>query len=343
MISGKYRPALVFLTVAAFAPSPAAAGNDAEVLSTVRAVRTLSPEAAAKGRAAKLRGVVLVFRPAAGDFFLNDATGSIYVAPQRFVKLAAGDLVEVEGRADPGEFAPCVSPTSVARVGTSPLPDPFPYDLNRNDSRWLDAVFVQAWGVVESVAAHGGDAVLEVRSLGGRAGIYVAGLDHLDGLKALRGRSVKARGVCVPAFDSRRVVDRRPRIFVSSPADIAPLPQSDVDHSSASVKVVEQLWTYSPDAAPYSRRVKLRAVVTAHGFDGSLFAADETAPVLILGKDLPPVPVGTRIEATGALEVQDASLRLESATVVPLGESGDIPPRRAYPAEAAEMLSLIHI
>ena len=135
---------------------PGAALGDPPPLALAQHVRNLTPEQAARKHPVRLTGVVTYVNPHVRDFCVQDSSAGIYVHPSEHTAgLKFGDRVTVEGVSDAGDFAPCVTPSAVTVVGTGKVPDPLPFSLMIDDSRWLDGQWVQAWVVVRSVSVAG--------------------------------------------------------------------------------------------------------------------------------------------------------------------------------------------
>jgi putative ubiquitin-RnfH superfamily antitoxin RatB of RatAB toxin-antitoxin module len=122
------------------------------VICTAQDIRKLAPEEAKSGRTVKLSGVITHINPHLNDFFLQDNSAGIYVQPTDLAKgLSLGDRVELEGVTDPGDFAPCIHANKITQLGQGKLPDAFAYTLVTEESRWLDAQWVQVSVVVRGV------------------------------------------------------------------------------------------------------------------------------------------------------------------------------------------------
>src|SRR4051812_23528758 len=95
--------------------------NTNRVLRTVAAVRRLSRDEAKAAIPVQLRGVITYWGPR-WHCFLNDETGGLFLAVKLSEKRdakepAVGDLVEVTGVTDPGDFAPIVAAPAIRVVG----------------------------------------------------------------------------------------------------------------------------------------------------------------------------------------------------------------------------------
>ena len=96
-------------------------------LTTAEQVHRLTREEASLGHQVRLRGVVTCSLPDSEAVVIQDATRGIYVShlgPELGKIPSVGDLLELEGITDPGEFAPSVLARRVNRVGVGELPQP---------------------------------------------------------------------------------------------------------------------------------------------------------------------------------------------------------------------------
>ncbi|MCW1911967.1 histidine kinase [Luteolibacter sp. GHJ8] len=125
-----------------------------ELLTRAGQVRRLKPEEAKKAYRARIRGVVTM----AGEHFLviQDSTGGIYVrytpSPSG-VAPRAGELWELEGVTDPGDFSPMLYADRASYLGSAPMPEAVRPTWEQIASGSLDAEWVELEGVVVSLQA----------------------------------------------------------------------------------------------------------------------------------------------------------------------------------------------
>src|SRR5215831_7504704 len=130
------------------------AESEHAVLTTAEQVHRLTRAEAASGHHVLIRGVVTCALPAYEAAVVQDATSGIYIdwwnsslgSPAQL-----GELVEIEGVTDPGQFAPRIHANRLTRLGTGQLPPPTrPYwDQLINGS--LDTQYVEIEGIVTTV------------------------------------------------------------------------------------------------------------------------------------------------------------------------------------------------
>src|SRR6266436_4397874 len=108
--------------------TPAVSGDsNAPVLTTGLQVQLLSQAAAAKKLPAVLRGVVTCYLPDSDSLVIQDATRGVYVSQISAALNEAprlGDLFEIEGVTDPGQFAPQLLARKATRLGAGEMPVP---------------------------------------------------------------------------------------------------------------------------------------------------------------------------------------------------------------------------
>ena len=96
-----------------------------EELRTAEQIRQLTQEQAAHQYPVRLQGVVTFFDQTNYFRFLQDDTAGIYFFLDNSTDnppLAAGQLVEIEGRGSPGEYAPIVTPSRIQILGDGNIP-----------------------------------------------------------------------------------------------------------------------------------------------------------------------------------------------------------------------------
>lgn len=302
----------------------------APALTTALAVRALTPAEAAAKRPVKLRGVVthatiLDDKAPLGDCFVQDATAGIYVGESALsVGVSAGDEVEIEGVSDPGTFAPMVVPTAIRKLGRAALPDPEPFNLAAQDSRWLDGQYVQVVAHARSLGKLGPFTTMAVVTSAGFGELRIPGR-HEDALQPLVGRTVRVRGVCVPKHDKRQMLGPM-RIYVQSPdrVGVAPGPRP----MDKPAPIAEFVKGFSAVPHPSTRPVALAGTVTARINSTHLFLQDGTAGVLVTTSEPTDTAAGENIEASGFLSIEGPRLLLLHASLKRLG-AGQAPPTMA--------------
>ena len=128
---------------------------DLPVLTEAGAIRALSAEEAGRHYPVRLRAVVTYADPAWSMLFVQDGSGGVYVDSQQVADLRAGDLIELEGSTDPGNFAPQIVRPTIRVVGRAPLPRAKRADVERLLTGMEDSQWVETTGVVRAVSRNG--------------------------------------------------------------------------------------------------------------------------------------------------------------------------------------------
>jgi signal transduction histidine kinase len=126
------------------------------VLTAVRQIRRLEPEQARKKIWVSIRGVIIQVSPT--SLVLQDSTGGVFIhydSDEWKDQPRVGDLWQIEGTTDPGDFSPVVFATRGAFLRNATLPEPIrpTWDQLMNGS--LDAQYIEIRGIVISVSGAG--------------------------------------------------------------------------------------------------------------------------------------------------------------------------------------------
>jgi len=109
-------------------------------------VRALTRDEAAQGRAVSLKGIVIGEADSHNQaFVVLDESGSLYLhgPPNEVSALARGDIVEIKGVTDPGDFAPIVVARSVVLRGRTAVPAPRYVEVEDLYGGSLDAQWIE--------------------------------------------------------------------------------------------------------------------------------------------------------------------------------------------------------
>ncbi len=298
--------ALCILAGAAKAAEPARTNQlvlseaDAQpaVLTTAEQVHRLSRAEAASGQRVLIRGVVTCALPAYEAAVVQDATSGIYIdwwnsalgAPAQ-----VGELVEIEGVTDPGQFAPRIHAHHLTRLGNGQLPQPVhPYwDQLVNGS--LDTQFVEIEGIVTT--ARGAEVTLLTH--GGKINAMVfdanGGTNDVT-LESYQGALVRIRGCLFASWDptTHQVNVSEIRMFGPS---VTVEEAAPTDPFLATPKQVADLLLFDAEASAL-RRVKVSGQII-HKRTGEYYAMDGTNGFRFVPKEPLNLEVGDVVEAVG--------------------------------------------
>jgi len=236
------------------------------VLTNASQIRNLSVADALNHLSVQLRGVMVSEAGPDGDraAVIADGTTGIYLRgpANTFAGSHRGDLLEVEGVTDPGQFAPIVLVTTIRRVGTGSLPRPREVTFEQMIAGSLDAQLVEVSGVVRScgpITAPNEFGVwhMELAFGGGRLTVSSNG-EHPPGVEP--DAEVRVQGVCLYQFNARRQV-LSPLVLISREVTLQIEKPAPADPFASAVRPVSTFLQFSP-SADYKHRVHARGIVT---------------------------------------------------------------------------------
>ncbi|MBC2607289.1 sensor histidine kinase [Pelagicoccus albus] len=133
-----------------FSPS-LSAEEDPNLITTAAQARALTPEEAAEERPILLRGCFM--GSGAFSFSFQDETGPLFIftEPHLSEGFEIGDLVEVVGVTNPGDYAPCAYARSIKKIGTVEVPKPIKTTIAELSYGQMDAYWVQVEGIVRNM------------------------------------------------------------------------------------------------------------------------------------------------------------------------------------------------
>jgi signal transduction histidine kinase len=288
------------------------------VLTTAEQVHRLTRTDAAFGHHVLIRGVVTCALPAYEAAVVQDATSGIYIDGWNSLlgsPAQVGELVEIEGVTDPGQFAPRIHAHRLTRLGKGQLPQPVrPYwDQLINGS--LDTQYVEIEGIVSTVRA----AQVTLLTHGGKISTVI--LDANGGtndvtLKTYQGALVSLRACLFASWDSatHEVNVSEIRMFAPSVTVVEPAP---ADPFSATSKRVANLLLFDAEASAL-RRVKVSGQIL-HQRAGEYFAMDGTNGFRFAPKEPLNFGIGDVVEAVGFPSLTGPSPVLREAVARKIG------------------------
>lgn len=273
--------------------------DQAELLTRAGQVRRLQPEEARKPYRARLRGVVTM----AEEQFLviQDSTGGVYVrysTPASGVAPRAGELWELEGRTDPGDFSPMLYADRASYLGSAPMPEAIRPTWEQIASGSLDAEWVELEGVV--VSAQSSHMVLLTRDGQVRINdsiLYPLPYPNLSpaAREALPGSVVRIRGVFTANWDSSSRVNAGVCLMGNALLTVDdPAPADPFDAESLPAA---DLLLFTSHPAVF-KRVKTSGVLL-HARPPEFFLSDGTRGFRVVSRDSPALVPGEKVEAAG--------------------------------------------
>ena len=294
-------------------------------LQTAEQVRQLTPEQTTNHYPVRLRGVVTFFDPNQYFQFVQDETAGIYFSLDNLSgnpPLAAGQLVELEGEANPGEYAPVVAARRIQILGEGTFPAAKPVTFEQLASGQQDSQFTEIHGIVRAVHEdEGGRYLVEIATGGGRLTAHAGSLPVAQS-GDLVDSTVTVRGVCVTRFNrQRQLFDIR--LLVPRPTDLVVDVAAPADPFAIPPKPIENLLQFTPQG-PYGHRVKVVGTVIYRQDDDTLYIEDKTEGLYVETKQPGTLSVSDQVEVLGFPAKGEYTPMLQDATFRKIG-SGPLP------------------
>lgn len=324
---------LLFLPGAIPAKSEQAAVKTEElpVLTRVEQIRELTPDKARLGYPVRLRGVVTYYGGKGWEFFLQDSTGGIYVdAGDAPLAVHAGELVEVEGSSDPGDFAPVVIKPRVRVVGKAPMPAAKRVSFEQLLSGREDSQWVEIGGVVHTAIEQSGRAILSIVAGSRRLKVYLPKFH--EEMNRLVDARVRVQGACGTVFNEKRQLVGV-RLYVPRLAYVYVERRGVADPYAVPVQPINKLMQFTP-RGEFGHRVRVRGVVTLQQLGRSLFINDGTGGLYVHTAQHTPLMPGDRVDVLGFPVADQYSPELEDAVFRKIGAGLPPTPSRVTAGEA---------
>ncbi|HSY19232.1 MAG TPA: histidine kinase [Candidatus Acidoferrales bacterium] len=246
-----------------------------------------------------------------GKFFMQDATGGIYVDSHTQPQPSPGDVLEVSGISHPGGYAPVITKPHWKKLGTAPLPVAKPITIDRLMSGAEDSQRVEISGIVRSVQLSGSRLWIELVSGGYRVRAF-APIPPDTNLQSLVGARVRLRGTAAAAANADL------RHFVTVTLFVPQLADTIVDEAAPSdpfedpIMPLNGIAQFRKDRSPDSQ-VHVKGVVTFQRKGEDIFLHDETGGLQVKTRLAGAVAPGAVVEAVGFPAVENYLPVLEDA------------------------------
>jgi len=317
---------ICFLLAAANFMSHAAVTNNLPELTSAAAVRLLSPAQAALHYPTRLSGLITFFDATQFYRFFQDDTAGIYFNIEPSPEppfLADGELIQIEGVTDKGEYAPTVIAKKITVLGRGEFPKAKPVSYDQLVSGQEDSQFVEIRGIVRAVRQdEAGNHLVEIVTSGERLTALIRNLPAAES-ERLPDSIVLVHGVCAPRFnrqnqlfDNWLLVPRPQDFIIEQPAPENPF--ADPAHSIGS------LLKFNPTAT-FGHRILVQGTVSSRPDDGNLFLTDPSGDLQVLTAQPGALQPGDQLQVLGFLAfgsytpmIQDAVFRKTGSGLPPL-------------------------
>jgi PAS domain S-box-containing protein len=281
-------------------------GATADPVSTVRLtvparIRELKFDAVREARPVALEGIVVGVDGAAHTFFLTDGSSGILVKrpDSDTTPLSVRDRVRVTGVTWSGGLAPAVAAQTLQVIGRGSLPRPLRASVTQLASGMLDAQFVEAEGVIRSIAFAEDGAVANVAIDNWEVSAEIRGSDAA--LRDLQvDTHVRLRGVCAVRVDERHRPIGVIRLLVADRSSVDVLDAGTGNPFSAPAWPIADLAEFGAQRA-FGRLIHIRGSVVLQRPGISLFVKDRTGSIYAETEAEELVKVGDVVDVIGFL------------------------------------------
>ncbi len=308
-------PVMLLLTWA-----PLGAQSAQKALTSVAAVRQLSPAEAAKALPVTVTGVVTYSNPAEGDLFIQEGGGWIYVEPDKKYSIAPGSLVTVNGTTG-ASYSTQIVAKSIQVTGKAPLPPPALLSYGEAVKRENDCRYVTMQGIVRAASYQttAGSSLYLLRMEDGDKMIDVVVRDYPQfSPNRLLDATVRVTGALGGKFDVTNDRILLLRINVSSSNAIQVVHEGDAESAEHELTPLSALLK-SNEALRDRHRVFTSGMVTLYDPGEKLVVQDGDSSLMVETRQTDPVGIGRRVEVTGFATAGDGVAGLDSGqfTIVP--------------------------
>ncbi len=310
---------------AVVAITPACIASSEQVLTNAANILSLTAEQANQKISVSIIGVVTVAETTPnwkGKFFVQDATGGIFVNNKDSHQPAVGDFVVVNGATHPGGYAPDIIRPQWKKLGTAPLPAARPVSAEQLMSGGEDGQRVEVSGIVRSAQLGDTKLILELASGGYRFHVFAPGSLNLDP-KTLIGATVHVRGTSAASFNAplRHMLTVAMYVPLASDFIVDHLPDPAI--SSEPFTPLNGIAQYRKNTAPDSR-IRVKGVVTYQRPGEDIFLHDVTGGLQVKCEDTNIYAPGEVVEAVGFPSLERFLPVLQDATLTRTKESREI-------------------
>jgi len=313
--------ALVLICAAVRAEEPQSPLAPLRTLVTAREAHDMAPEEAARAYPVHLRAVVTYYDPYIDSrhsaLFICDATGCIFVKiPSRpILPLLAGDVVDVAGVSEPGDYSPLVDQAQVRVVGHSQVPKQAQQaTMAELISGSMDCHWVEISGVVHVVRLTESNATFEIATTNGPINAITrrnAGIDYDQFVDSL----VLVHGNAAPVFNRKRQ-KVGVHLFFPSLHELTVVQHAPHDPFAMPALSLASLLRFIPGkkTAELAHRVHVQGRVTLQWPGRMLCIQQESEGFCMNTAPAARVNVGDLVDVLGFPAIKEFKLTMEDAT-----------------------------
>jgi diguanylate cyclase (GGDEF)-like protein len=299
-------------------------------LVTAHGAHSLTQSEAARGYPVHLHAVVTYYdntlEPGSPRLFVNDASGSIYVAlsTPTAVQLQSGDAVEITGVTGAGQFAPIVDRAQARFLGKSHLPVNVPrVSATAMMDGATDGQWVEVEGVVHAVRIHGREVFLDLWMADGVLTAFTV-LDPAFDYASLIDARITIRGNAAPLFNSMGQMTGAHIIFpdmFTVTVEQAPPPNP----FRIPITRISELLRYTPHS-DLQHRAHIRGSLTLLWPGKIICVQDDSKDLCAETSQTDSVTVGQLVDVLGFPSIGEFNPTLDHAIYRPLQAYRDVVP-----------------
>ncbi|HEY6334021.1 MAG TPA: response regulator [Blastocatellia bacterium] len=271
------------------------------VLRSVPQIHSLSPVEAKRAYPVRLKGVITYYDPLWRFGFLQESDSGVFVPLGNRERDKAepkpGDLIELDGRTAPGEFAPEIAKPSAHIVGKAPLPEPAHVSLQELLSGRQDCNWVEAEGVVQAVSKDREHAFIGIVSGSERFRAVVPGYSAAPVPTNLVDAKIKVRGACGAILNDRRQLIGI-QIYVPGIDCVTVEEPAPADPFAMQTRPVASIMKFNPTDQE-GHRIRVRGIVVLATAGGVMYVDDGTSAVRVQSAGDTPVQPGDCLDVAG--------------------------------------------
>jgi signal transduction histidine kinase len=248
-----------------------------------------------------------------GSFFIQDATGGVFVRNPKGPMPATGDVVRISGVTYRGSYAPSITQTTSVKLGTAPLPPARPVSIDSFMSGAEDCQRVEISGIVRAaqISATESNLDLAIASGGYRFHAFPKLPPEMDP-QSLVGARVRLRGTAGAFFNRVQRRMTAVKLFMPLPEDFVVEAMESVDPFTEPVLAINNIAQYRRNKKP-DQRVHVKGRITYQRSGEDLFLQDASGGLHVKSRQVGTLSEGDMVEAVGIADIENFLPVLEDA------------------------------
>jgi signal transduction histidine kinase len=282
------------------------ASETGELLTNAAEVISLPEDRAALQLKVDVTGTVTAEVPTlGGSFFVQDATGGVFVDNRHGPMSAVGDVVRVSGVTETGAFAPLITKPTIRKLGTSSLPAARSVSIDRFMAGAEDSQRVEISGIVRAAQISDTESNLDlaIASAGYRFHALPKLPPEMDP-QSLVGARVRLAGTAGAFFNRVQKRLTAVKLFVPLPEDFVVEARETNDPFAEPLLALNHIAQYRKDNKP-DQRIHVKGRMTYQRPGEVLFLQDKSGGLCVRSRQTEVMTVGDMVEAVGFADFEN--------------------------------------